>query len=72
MLSSCCIYLALSRLILLLVKEKVFLAGVVGPDVLDAFVDLAFVLNLLKVLDNLEGSPRTDICRSCPPKCFGR
>ena len=41
-------------LILLLVKEKVLLAGVVGPDVLDALVYVTLVLNLLQVLYNFQ------------------
>ena len=34
-------------LILVFVEEEVVVAGVIGPDVFDAFVSLAFVFNLL-------------------------
>ena len=39
-------------LIFLLVEEEVLLGGVVGPDVLDGFVDFAVVFELLKILYN--------------------
>ena len=41
-------------LVLLFVEEKVILGRIVRPDVLDAFVDLAVVLELLKVLYHFE------------------
>ena len=34
-------------LILLLVEEEIFFAGVVGPDVFDALVDFALIFHLL-------------------------
>ena len=46
-------------LIFFLVEEEVFFAGVVGPDIFDAFVDFAFVFHLLKVFDDFEGCSRT-------------
>lgn len=35
------------NLVFILVEEEVVVAGVIGPDVFDAFVSLAFVFNLL-------------------------
>ena len=46
--------------IFVLVEEEVFLGGVVGPDVFDVLVDVTFVLYLLEVLDDLEGSAAAD------------
>ena len=46
--------------ILVLVEEEVFLGGVVGPDILDGFVDVALVLYLLQVLDHLKWRAATD------------
>lgn len=43
------------RLVFFFVEEEVFFGGVVGPDVFDAFVGLAFVFHFLKVLDYFEG-----------------
>ena len=67
-------------LVFILVEEEVVVAGVVGPDVFDAFVDLAFIFDLLEILYYLHRSPGT--CRkvdklffSCGPWCvlkFGR
>ena len=37
-------------LILILVEQEVFLGGIVGPDVFNAFIDIAFVFYLLQVL----------------------
>ena len=45
-----------SRLIFVFVEQKVFFRRIVGPNLLDTFIYVAFVLNLLKVLKNLEGS----------------
>ena len=41
--------------IFVLVEEEVFFGGVVGPDVFDGFVGVAFVFDFLKVLDYFEG-----------------
>ena len=41
------------RLVLVLVEEEIFFCGIVGPDVLDALVHIAFVFNLLQVFQNL-------------------
>lgn len=54
-------YLALMPVassILVLVKEKIFVAWVVGPQVFDALVDLAVLLNLLEILDYFERGAR--------------
>lgn len=47
-------------LIFLLVEEEVVFAGVVRPDVFDAFVDVALVLNLVQVLYDFKWSAGTD------------
>lgn len=46
-------------LILLLVKEKVLLGRVVGPDVFYGFVDFAVVFQFGQVLDDFLGSAGT-------------
>ena len=46
-------------LIFLLVEEEVFFAGIVGPNIFDAFVNFAFVFHFLEVLDDFEGGSRT-------------
>ena len=38
-------------LIFVFFKEKVFLGGVVGPDIFDAFILIAFIFYFLKVFD---------------------
>ena len=40
-------------LVFVLVEEKIFFCGIVGPDVFDALVHIAFVFNLLQVFQNL-------------------
>ena len=51
------VYIVQGGLIFLLVEEEVFFGGVVGPDVLDAFVGFAFVFDFLEVFDYFEGAP---------------
>lgn len=51
--------MAFGRLIFVLVEEEVVVAGVVGPDVFDAFVGLAFVFYLLEVFDDFHGGAGT-------------
>ena len=43
-------------LVFILVEEEVVVAGVVGPDVFDAFVDLALIFDLLEILYHLHRS----------------
>ena len=40
-------------LVFVLVEEEIFFCGIVGPDVFDALVHIAFVFNLLQVFQNL-------------------
>ena len=47
----------LQGLVFVFVKEEVVLCRIIGPDVLDCFVDVSFVFNLGKVFQNLGGSP---------------
>ena len=42
-------------LIFFLVEEEVIFAWVIGPNVFDAFVDVAFVFDLLEVFDYFQG-----------------
>ena len=48
-------YAQCGSLIFLFVEEEVFIGGVVGPDVFDAFVGVAFVFHFLEVFDYFEG-----------------
>ena len=41
-------------LILILVEEEIFFCRIVGPYLLDALVDIAFVFYLLQVLEHLQ------------------
>ena len=41
-------------LIFVFVEKEVFLAGVIGPDVLDGFECITLVFQLLQILDNFE------------------
>ena len=43
-----------STLVLVFIEEEVLIARIVRPDVFDAFVDFAVVLDLLQVLDDLQ------------------
>ena len=43
-------------LIFLLVEEKVVFGRIVRPDVLDRFVDLAGIFELLQIINNFEWS----------------
>ena len=45
-------------LIFFLVEEKIVFGRVVGPDIFDGFVDFAFVLYLLQVLEHFERRSR--------------
>lgn len=45
--------------IFLLVEEKVVFRRIIGPNILDGFVYLAFVLDLLQVFEHLQRRPRT-------------
>lgn len=54
-----CKNLADFQSIFVFVEEEVFFGGVVGPDVFDAFVGVALVLDFLEVLDDFEGCART-------------
>ena len=42
--------------IFLFVEEKIVFARIIGPDILDAFIDVALVLDLLQILDHFERS----------------
>ena len=42
-------------LIFFLIEEEVIFAWVIGPNVFDAFVDVAFVFDLLEVFDYFQG-----------------
>lgn len=46
--------------ILILIEEKVFFSGIIGPDVFNAFIDFTFVLNLLQVFDYFKGCAGAD------------
>jgi hypothetical protein len=48
-----------AALIFILVEEKVFLRGIVGPEVLDAVINIALVLDFLQVFDYLKGATGT-------------
>lgn len=59
--------------ILVLVKEKIFVAWVVGPQVFDALVDLTVLLNLLEILDYFERGARAlcivnELILGCGPR----
>ena len=41
-------------LIFFLIEEEVLLAGIVGPDLLYAFVDLAVILKVFQILNDLQ------------------
>lgn len=47
-------------LILILVEKEVFLCGIIGPNVLDGFVDFAFFFELLEVFNYLHGGAAAD------------
>ena len=53
-------FCAKKGLVLLFVEEEVVLGRVVGPDVLDGFINVALVLDLLQVLEHLERCARTN------------
>ncbi len=50
------VFVRIYRLVFLFVEEEVVVAGVVGPDVFDAFVDLALIFDLLEILYHLHRS----------------
>ena len=63
--TNCNVYMAgeivryMRVLILVFVEEEVFFGGVVGPDVFDAFVSVAFVFDFLEVFDYFERGAAT-------------
>lgn len=51
---------AVRRLILFLVEEEIVLRGVIGPDVFDRLVNIAFVLYFLQVFKHFQRRSRTN------------
>ena len=47
------------RLVFVLVEEEVFFCRIVGPDVLDALVDVTLILYLLQILQHFKRRPGT-------------
>src|SRR5690606_34060679 len=46
--------------IFVFVEEEVILSGIIRPDILDAFIELTFVLHFLKVLNHFQRSAGAD------------
>ena len=44
------------RLVFIIVPEEIFLGGIVGPNVFNAFIHFTFILYFLQVLEHLERS----------------
>lgn len=47
---------ARQRLVFIIVPEEIFLGGIVGPNVFNAFIHFTFILYFLQVLEHLERS----------------
>ena len=46
------------ELVLFFVEEEVFLAWVIGPNILYRFIEFAFILHLLQVFDDFDRRTR--------------
>jgi hypothetical protein len=42
--------------IFILIKKKIILSGIIGPDVLNTFEQFALIFHFLQILDDLQGS----------------
>lgn len=66
---------ARQRLVFIIVPEEIFLGGIVGPNVFNAFIHFTFILYFLQVLEHLERSTRTGgivykFVLGCGPRCI--
>lgn len=41
-------------LIFVLIKKEIFLCGIIRPNILDAFINISFILYLLEILQYFE------------------
>jgi hypothetical protein len=46
--------------ILVLIEEEVFLTGIIRPDIINAFINIPFIIQFLEIFNHLNGGSAPD------------